>query len=152
MRDFSITDTFGRRTKFAGQHLVAETTDSPRKPQWVEIDVWRTEVGNFIVRRTTRYRVRHLREDCSRLDGYERLTATTEDTYRCGACNKDGKLTGGGWAQDDRTTVDVYLSPEDLAGSFCNEGRYSTLARTILADVAEQDDRVDDLWNSVVVP
>jgi len=149
-----VTDHFGRRTEFTGEQLIYETTDSSQgdKPQWLEVDVWRTEAGNFVVKRTTRYRIRHLKEECSRADGYELSPATREDTYACPSCNKLGFLTGAGFAQDPRITVDVYNTPQDLIAGFQSEGRFNNLARAVLADICEKDDRVDAAWNRVVVP
>lgn len=153
MRNFELTDDFGRRTVFQGTKLVGESTDTVAgtKPQWVDVDVFRTSAGNFIVSRTTHYRVRHTSESCSRADGYELTDATVLDTYACPECNRHGSFEGG-FAQADRITVDVYKTPDELIRSFEVDGRYSNLARTILADVAEQDDRVDATWNTVVVP
>ncbi len=154
MRDTVIIDDFGRRTQFRGTKLVDESTDTVAgsKPQWLEIAVWRTEAGNFVVQRHTHYRVRHMRDTCSRAEGYELIPPTKLDTYPCPACNKAGVLEGG-CAQASRISVDVYGSPQELIDSFRDaQGRYSQLARTLLADVSEQDDRVDELWNTVVVP
>lgn len=153
MRNFTITDDFGRRTQFSGEKLVAESTDTSdgRKPQWLEVEVWRTAAGNFIVKRTTHYRLRHVRELCSRADGYDLVDATELDTYPCPSCNKEGRMVGG-FAQSSRITVDTYTDPQDMIESFHVDGRYSNLARHILADIAEQDERIDELWNVVVVP
>lgn len=153
-RPYTVTDDFGRRTHFKGNKLAAESTDTAdgRKPQWTDINVWRTEAGNFVVQRTTHYRIRHTRDTCSRADGYELIPPTQLDTYPCPTCNKAGALQGG-HGQASRIVVESYLTPQDLIDSFKDsQGRYSSLARTILADVAEQDDRVDEIWNNVVVP
>lgn len=149
-----VEDEFGRKTIFEGEQLVCETTDSAHgtKPQWLEIDVWRTESGNFVVKRATKYRIRHRREDCERAEGYDLVTAAPGDTYPCPTCNRTGAVLDGGWAQSPRITVDVYETPKDLILGFSNEGRYNNLARSILAQVAERDDRVDAVWNTVVVP
>ena len=151
MRDFSIEDTFGRRTQFVGEHIVADSTNADNKPQWMDIDVWRTESGNFVVRRSTRYRVRHQLESCPRLTGMESRTPVAADSYPCNVCNKDGILVGG-WTQLDRTAVDAYCSPALLVDSFKINDRFSGLSRSLLADISEQDARVDDLWNVVRVP
>lgn len=151
MRDYTVTDTFGRRTSFVGELLVADSTNADNKPQWMDIDVYRTESGNFIVRRSTRYRVRHQLEGCPRLDGFEQRTPTAADTYPCNVCNKDGILAGG-WTQVDRTAVEAYMSPDSLLDSFKINDRFSGLSRSLLADISERDARVDDLWNNVQVP
>ena len=153
MRDTNIVDDFGRRTQFRGEKLVQEHTDTAAgsKPQWVEITVWRTEAGNFVVQRTTHYRVRHANDRCMRADGYELVDATKIDTYLCPVCNKNGVLEGG-VSQASRIVVDSYTSVPQLINSFEQDGRFSNLARTILADVAEQDDRVDQAWNTVMIP
>jgi hypothetical protein len=148
-----LVDDFGRRTVFTGEKLLEESTDSHRnvKPQWVEVTVWRTQGGSFVVQRTTHYRIHHLDDECEKADGYDLSPATAADTYPCPTCNKAG-LGNGGWSQDDRTTVDVYRTPEDLINGFRVDGRYSTLSRSILADIADQDPRVDAAWNTVIVP
>lgn len=153
MREFELVDDFGRRTVFTGLRLVGESTDTAAgtKPQWIDVDVYRTRLGNYIVARTTHYRIRHAREDCARAEGYELMDPTVLDTYPCPACSRDG-LVEGGFAQADRISIEVYTSPEQLIENFKVDGRYSQLARTILADVAEQDDKVDAAWNTVVVP
>lgn len=153
MRDHVVVDDFGRRTVFKGEKLVGESTDTVAgtKPQWLDVTVWRTAAGSFVVERTTHYRVRHTSELCSRAEGYELIEATSLDTYACPSCNKDGVLEGG-CAQADRVTVEAYTTPQELISSFQQDGRYSNLARTILADLSEQDERIDKLWNTVVVP
>lgn len=153
-RQIILTDDFGRRTTFTGESLVAESTDtaSGSKPQWIEVVVYRTESGNFVVQRTTHYRIRHLREMCPRAEGYDLVDATELDTYPCPSCNKFDNPEARGYAQSSRVNVDVYNEPQDFISSFQVDGRFSNLAKTILADVSEQDRRVDDLWNTVVVP
>lgn len=153
MRNILLTDDFGRRTVFTGVKLVGESTDTAAgtKPQWVDVDVYRTEGGSFVVARTTHYRIRHLDDNCSRAEGYELIDATVLDTYPCPQCNRNGVMERG-CGQADRISIDVYRTPQELIASFEVDGRYSQLARTILADVAEQDDRVDAAWNTVVVP
>ena len=151
MQAFTITDTFGRRTQFTGEHLVGDSTNTDSKPQWMDIDVWRTESGNFVIRRSTRYRVRHQLPSCPRLDGFEQRTPTAADNYPCTVCNKDGILAGG-WTQVDRTVVDAYRSPALLVDSFRINDRFTGLSRSLLADISEMDARVDDLWNTVQVP
>jgi hypothetical protein len=153
-RPITATDDFGRRTVFTGDRLVSESTDSEAgtKPQWLEVIVWRTESGNFVVQRTTHYRIRHIRELCPRAEGYDLVDATDLDTYPCPSCNKYNNLESRGYAQSSRISVDVYHDPQELIHSFQIDGRYSNLAKTILADLSEQDTRVDDLWNTVQVP
>lgn len=150
----TLEDDFGRRTIFTGELLVEETSDTSdgRKPQWLEVDVWRTEGGSYVVRRTTRYRVRHSHSRCPRAEGYDLDDATPEDTYLCPNCNKNGVLSGG-LRQLPRITVDAYRTPQELIESFKQPGGgYSNLARAILAEVSDQDDEVHEAWNIVVVP
>lgn len=154
MNEVTLEDDFGRRTVFNGEKLLEESSDNPRrnKPQWVVVEVWRTQAGSFVVSRTSHYRVRHLDEECDKADGYFISPATAEDIIPCRACNKVEQDTGG-WRQDDRITVTVCKTPQDLILDFQNdEGKFSYLSRTILADLAEKDDRVDEAWNTVVVP
>lgn len=156
MKHHEIADDFGRRTVFVGEELVDETTDNAltNKPQWLDVTVWRTEAGKFVVRRTTSYRIRHATEDCARAEGYDLAPAGPDDTYPCPTCNKRGAMAGirDGLAQTPRITVDVYDTPQELIQSFQNDGRYSNLARSILAYLSEKDSRVDAAWNTVVVP
>lgn len=153
MTDQVLIDDFGRRTVFTGELLVEETTDSDvnLKPQWLEIEVWRTLQGNFVVRRSTFYRIRHLRENCIKADGYDLSPATDDDTYFCGECNK-AETMDNGFSQQPRVTIEVYESPEDLILSFKADGRFSNLARGVLADLADLDERVDAAWSTVQVP
>jgi len=153
MNDFTLEDDFGRRTVFTGTQLIDEHTDTEdgRKPQWLEVGIWRTEGGSFVINRTTHYRIRHSLETCPRADGYELLPATPDDTYLCNSCNKGGSSDAVGWAQAARITVDAHHNPQDLINSFWIDGRYNNLARTILADLSAQDERVDAAWNTVVV-
>lgn len=153
MTDITATDSYGRKTVFRGELLVSDTTDTDdgRKPQWLDIDIWRTEGGSFVVKKEVHYRLVHSRETCPRLDGYATRQPTREDTHGCRTCCPDGLPLGTGWAQESRVTVDVYREPEDLIASLRVEGKYTRLSRTLLADLSEQDDRIDRLWNTVVV-
>lgn len=153
-QDYSLEDDYGRRTVFTGELLVDEHTDTPdsRKPQWVRVRVWRTEGGAFVVERTTSFRIRHARRNCARAGGYELFDAEAEDTFLCTECNKNGAPVGG-YAQGDRVTVDVCHTPQDLIANFKADGeRFSNLSRAVLADISNQDSRVDEVWNTVVVP
>jgi hypothetical protein len=146
----TLTDDYGRRVVFDGQKLVAETTDTEdsRKPQWVELDIWTTTAGSFVVQRAARYRLVHTSETCPRAEGYDLSEGTA--THPCSVCNTTGSLTG--WVQAPRITVDVHKTPEDLIESLRVDGRYTRFARAILADLSELDPRVEKLWNTVVVP
>lgn len=155
MEDFSIYDEFGRCTKFHGDRLINESTDTDvgNKPQWLDLTVWRTASKRWVVRRKTHYRVRHLSERCDRADGYELVPPTELDTYPCGQCNRAGSVEPGrGFAQASRVVVEVYTTTPELIESFAKDGKFSNLSRTILSDLAEQDSEVDDLWTTVVVP
>lgn len=153
MEDFTATDSYGRKTVFRGELLVADTTDTEdgRKPQWVDIDIWRTEGGSYVVKKEVRYRLVHARENCSRLDGYTTRAPGDDDTHPCRTCNPEGRIVRPGWAQESRETVDVYRTPEELINSLRVEGKHTRLSRTLLADLSELDDRIDAIWNTVVV-
>lgn len=151
MRDYKLADEFGRTTLFRGSKLVSESTDSPDKPKWLEVEVFRTEGGNWVVYRASSYRIRHAHDRCPRADGYALTRARRSDTYSCREC-ADG-TEGGGFGQLSRVSVDSYSNVEDLIASFrAQDGVYSGLARAVLADLSEQDDRVHQAWNTVVVP
>jgi hypothetical protein len=150
MNEIKLIDQFGQSTVFAGELLADEHSDTSdrRKPQWVEIYVWRTEAGSFVVHTITRYRVRHQDPTCSRAEGYELTTPVSDDTFACASCNQDGNLEGG-WAQSSRITVVAHHTPQALIDSFQTDGRHSNLARSILADISDRDEGVDGLWNTV---
>ena len=152
MKDMTLIDDYGRRHVFKGERLTFEHTDTSdgRKPQWVEIGVWRTEGGNYVAQTVTCYRVRHVSEDCSRAEGYDLVEAGIQDTYPCKTCNKED--LPGGLSQASRITVEAYRTPQDLIQSFEQDGRQTNLSRAILADVSELDPAVDAAWNTVVVP
>lgn len=153
MRSFTLTDDFGRSHVFCGEKLVGESTDTVAgtKPQWLDVDVYRTAAGSFVVARTTHYRLRHLNENCVRAEGYELIEPTVLDTFPCPSCNREGQMEGG-WAQADRINIEAHHTPQELIAALEVDGKHSNLSRTILADVAEQDERVDAIWNTVVVP
>lgn len=153
MDDVTAVDSYGRRTVFRGELLVSDTTDTDdgRKPQWLDIDIWRTEGGSYVVKKAVQYRVAHDRENCARLDGYTLRTASLDDTFACPTCSSGGVPAIGGWAQEARVTVDVYREPEQLIESLKVDGKWTRLSRTLLADLSEQDDAIDRLWNTVVV-
>jgi hypothetical protein len=146
----TLTDDYGRRVVFTGEKLVAETTDTAdgRKPQWVDLDIWRTDGGSYVVWRAAQYRLVHANEHCPRVEGYD--LAPGEATHPCTVCNPGGVTTG--WVQAPRVTVDVHKTPEDLIESLRIDGRYSRFARSILADLSELDTRIDKLWTEVTVP
>lgn len=146
----TITDDYGRKVVFDGELLVSDTTDTPdrRKPQWVDLDIWRTNGGSYVVKRAGRYRLVHTREDCSRAEGYALTRATA--TFPCASCNPGGALTG--WVQEARVTVEVYTKPQDLIDSMKVDGRYSRFSRSVLAELSDQDEDIDKLWNTVTIP
>ena len=152
MAGTEVTDSYGRRTVFQGSLLISDTTDTDdeRKPQWLDIDIWRTQGGSYVVQKAVRYRVAHAIATCGRLGGYEIRDATEADTFHCPGCNPSGNLHSS-WGQEPRIAVDVYSSPEQLIESLKVDGKLTRLSRVLLADLSEQDGRIDELWNTVVV-
>jgi hypothetical protein len=153
MRDYTLADEFGRNTIFRGQKLVAESTDTALgdKPKWLQVEVYRTEGGNWVVYRATHYRIRHSTDRCIRADGYALAPARRVDTYLCRECGAAGEP--GELGQLPRITVDSYSTVDAMIASFrAQDGVFSSLARAILADISEQDERVNAAWNTVFVP
>ena len=147
----TLTDSFGRTTIFTGTELVNESSDNPRKPSWLEVIVWRTEGNSYVALRTTQYRVTHATETCSRAEGYTLVEAGVEDTFNCPACNKNAKPDDPGFAQEDRVQVDSYRTAQALIDSFQTDGGYTNFSRSILAQLAKQDEGVDRAWSVVHV-
>ena len=152
----TVSDSYGRKTVFNGELLIEDTTDDSegRKPQWLDIDVWRTEAGAFVVQRAINYRVVHIREACPKLEGYDTRPLEADDTVLCKVCNPEGQVGGTTslrWAQASRVTVDVYREPQELIESLKVKGEYTRLSRSLLADLSDQDERIEALWNTVVV-
>lgn len=153
MSQITAVDSYGRKTVFAGERLIADTTDTEdgRKPQWLDIDIWRTEGGAFVVQRAINYRVVHIRQGCPKLEGYDTRTPGSDDTVACKTCNPEGAIVNHTWAQQSRVTVDVYREPQELIESLKVKGEYTRLSRSLLADLSDQDERIEALWNTVVV-
>lgn len=153
MKSIAATDSYGRRTVFRGELLVSENTDDLNglKPQWVEVDVWRTEGGAFVVRKATHYGIIHADADCARLVGYATRRPTEDDTYACRTCVPNDAQVVTGWAQESRITVDAYRTAADFIESLKVKGEFNRLSRTLLAEVSRKDAGVDALWNTVVV-
>lgn len=153
--DKVFEDEYGKRTIFRGRMLAHATTDAEGKPQWAELEVWRTEAGAYVVQRKTSYRYRHLTDSCPRL-GLNLLPrqATEGDTYPCPKCNPNGMVEPGrGYGVQERMAVDIARTPADLIRLLANgDGTYSGFVRATLADVCEQDKRVANLWLEEVVP
>lgn len=151
MTDQTLIDDQGRSTTFTGELLLSTSTDDPVKPKWVDIEVWRTSAGNWIVRRATHYRVNHASEYCENTRGQEvEQTIRGDITLGCSRCG--GKPGANGWRAVSRIAVDAYLSTKELVGSFKRDGVYTQLGRNILGDLSRLDDRVWELWMDTVVP
>ena len=153
MTDIEVYDSFGRRTVFRGDQLVSDTTDTDdrRKPQWLDIDIWRTEGGSFVVKKAVQYRLVHATRGCRRAEGYDLRPAGRGDTHPCPACTPEALPPAGGWAQQPRVMVDAYRTPEDLIESLKVDGKFTRLSRALLADLSDADERINALWNTVVV-
>lgn len=157
LEDKVLVDEYGKRTKFRGTLLASGTTDteSGEKPQWAELDIWRTEAGAYIIQRKTSYRYRHLSDSCRRL-GLNLIPrqATEADNYPCPSCNQRGVVEPGkGYGVEDRIAVDIARTADDLIRMLSNgDGTYSGFVRATLADICEQDQAVADLWLEEVVP
>jgi hypothetical protein len=155
LEDKVFEDEFGKRTKFRGTLLASTTTDAEDRPQWAEMEVWKTEAGAYVVHRKTSYRYRHLSDACPRF-GLNILPrqATELDTFPCPRCNRREIIEPGrGYGQEDRSAVDIARTPVDLIRMLANrDGTYSNFVRATLADICEQDDKVAELWLEEVVP
>lgn len=150
-KQVTVEDSYGRRTVFQGDLLIDDTTDNGDKPQWLDIYIWRTEGGSFVVRKDVQYRVIHARRNCARLDGFETRPVDDEDTIPCHICNPEGRIIRPGIAQEARITVDVYKEPEELIEGLKAKGEWTRLSRSLLAQLSEKDERIDRLWNTVEV-
>lgn len=141
--EIRLEDSFGRDTIFTGEHLLGSTTDNGDKPQWLDLDVWRTQSGNYVVKRTTRYRIVHSSEDCSRVADLPVVEADPESTFFCNRCNSH-RIHGV--TPEDTTNVDVYYGVSELLQGFQTDGRYNNFAKVVLADLAELDSAIDAAW------
>lgn len=148
----TLHDDHGRRTTFEGELVLAVSTDDPVKPQWTEIDIWRTEAGNFVVHRSVHYRVRHASRACAKARNADLDESDEHDTLPCNLCCPSGQLPRSGYSQASKVSVDAFLSVPLLIESFRHNGQMSQLARSILEDLSRLDSRVDAEWNTVVVP
>lgn len=147
----TLVDDQGRVTLFDGDLLLSTSTDDPVKPKWVDIEVWRTNGGNWVVRRATHHRLNHASEYCESTRGQE-VEQTDPDDVTLGCSRCGGQPGTIGWRIVSRITVDTYMSTKELVESFKRDGVYSQLGRTILSDLSRLDNRVWALWMETVVP
>lgn len=149
MKTYTLEDSFGQQTTFVGTLLAHEDTDTEsRKPRWAELEVWETEGGNFVVRRTYNYRIRHARDTCSRAEGFELVEADETDTHLCTTC---GATEASPWAQESRLSIDVYESAQSLIDSFKQDNRFSHFARSVLMTLSDKNSHIHACWNTVRV-
>lgn len=157
MKDFRLTDDFGRVTRFRGIKLVNDTTDNSNgeKPQFTNITVWRTEAGQYVVLRETCYRIRHLHEYCYRAEneGAVLREPHATDNFPCSTCNKDRVIEPGvGYGQLERSTLVVYKTPQQLIDGLATLNvqtgmmHHSNFVQAVLADISEEDEEVHKLW------
>jgi hypothetical protein len=150
----TLTDEYGKRTRFTGECLIQDTTDAgDNRPQWAEMTVWRTGAGAYVLWRKTCYRIVHWSQSCSLLGpNLVPRPATPEDTYPCRRCNPSRNFDGG-YGVQERSSVDVARTPTDLIRMLANQdGTYSGFARATLAAISKKDQAVADLWLEEVVP
>ena len=141
--DINLWDSFRRETVFSGSHLLSETTDNGDKPQWLEVDVWKTPSGNYVVQRATKYRIVHASEHCSKASGYPLEPSDPTSTFFCHRCNRH---KAAGFTPEELVSVDVYYTVQDLLSGFKTDGRYNNFAKVILGDLAELDEAIDAVW------
>lgn len=152
MTQFELVDDYGQVTRFDGELLVQETSDTEdeRKPQYTDIDVWRTSRGNFVVLRQVHYRYRHASRGCERLDGNITLREPRPtDTYSCPKCNPLRVLEPGmGYGMASRKDVDIYPTAGHLIKSMEQpNGSYSGLSKSILSELSTKDDDIKNTWS-----
>lgn len=146
MTEHRIVDEFNRTHVFQGEELLSETSDDGRRPRWVDMTVWRTPAGKYVVLEETSFRVRHLNPSCSRARGYDLVPADDEDCAACPECNPAG-LMATGWAQQSRTNIVIH----DSAAAFVNSINANKFTRYCMSKLAEVDERISSLWSIVVV-
>lgn len=157
MTTFDLVDDFGRHTRFEGELLVEDTTDTPdrRKPQWTDTEIYRTTGGRYVVWNEVQYRVRHAVKSCRKAVGYSLVPAEDDDTWACPSCNPDG--LPGGYGQDSRARVDVCDTPQDLIArmSSINQNTglrtHSHFSQALLARISDIDEAVRAAWMDQVV-
>lgn len=157
MASYDLVDDFGRHTKFEGELLVEETTDTVdlSKPQWTDTEIYRTEGGRYVVWSEVQYRVRHHSKWCRRAQGYELKDAGDGDTWACPTCNRE--KTSGGYGQESRVKLDVCETPEELVARLSSINSqtglriHSQFSQALLAQISEKDEAVRDLWMEQVV-
>lgn len=154
MDQVTLVDEYGKRTNFLGKLLASESSEEPQKPHWAEVSVWLTAKGQYVLERKTRYRIRHLFNDCGRiLPNQITRTVTELDTYPCPRCNRREVIEPGkGYGIEDRVAVDVARDAGALIDLMANtDGTHSGFAKEMLAAVSEQDNSVCKLWMEVTV-
>lgn len=157
MTAYDLVDDFGRHTRFEGELLVEDTTDTEdgHKPQWTDTAIYRTNGGRYIVWSEANYRIRHLTDTCRRAAGYDLVTATADDTWACPTCNPE-KLPGG-YGHDSRVKLDVCETPNELIARMSTINQqtglrtHSQYSQALLARVSELDAAVHDAWMNQVV-
>jgi hypothetical protein len=157
MNTYDLVDDFGRHTKFDGELLVDDTTDTEarRKPQWTDTEIYRTEGGRYIVWSETHYRIRHLTESCRRASGYDLVVARPGDTWACPHCNPDD--VPGGYGHESRVKVDVCQDPAELIAAMSSVNQktglrsHSQYSQALLARVSDADADVRASWMEQVV-
>jgi len=157
MQAYDLVDDFGQHTKFEGELLIDDTTDTAerRKPQFTDTEIYRTAGGRYVVWQETLYRVRHLSCTCPRASGYDLVPADEDDTWPCPSCNPDGRP--GGYGQRSRIKVDICETPQELImrlstiNQMTNLRTHSTFSRALLARVSEVDAPLREAWMEQVV-
>lgn len=151
---FRLLDEYGQATNFNGEKLLSDTTDDGRKRSFVDMTIYRTHAGAYIVHRVIRYRIRHLSDRCSNLgDNLMPRDATDDDTVPCGRCNPN-RVEDGGFGVEDRSQVLIATTPARLAEVLAdhNTGVHSGFSRAMLADLSDIDPAIAAVWMEVTVP
>lgn len=155
--DVTLFDGFGRSISFRGELLIDKDTDNGEKPQWTRIRVWRTDAGQYVLRRQVHYRVFHLSETCSKAAGSALVPASSRnDDFPCTLCNP-GKLMTDGYGQESKQTIEVLRIPGQLIDSLATVNaqtgamHHSAFAQSILAEISAKDEDVSALWMKQVV-
>jgi hypothetical protein len=163
MKEYVIEDEYGRRATFVADMLVTDTTDTEEgsKPRYVNLTVWRTKGGKYVVHTETHFRIWHLDENCRRATregAILRPAQAAGDTFPCPTChNRPAAPLGTGYGQVTRHKQSVYDSPQALIDGLrtvnnqTGETHHSRFAQSLLADISEVDQAVADLWMNVVV-
>jgi hypothetical protein len=155
MKRYELQDGAERLVRFTGDHLTHVTSDDGERLRWLDLDIYRTQAGKYIVHQVGRTSVYHALDSECTPKAFEQVKVLNlrDDVEPCPVCLSQGDDLDLSEVrmESDLYRVVIHNTARNLVDALENtnaEGRryYSKIVRNALIAASEHDEQIRDAF------